>query len=94
MVALCRRMTSANASGRVVLDPCGWYIFASLCNLAFRMGETRRPSGAWSSTESKEVGWDVFSNAPVSKASRMGVNRVGGIGCVAGEPSALTMWGD
>ena len=62
--SLCRSMTSANASGKVVMDFCGWYIFVSLCNLAFRIGEMRRPSGAWSSTESKEVGWEVISSPP------------------------------
>ena len=49
-------MTSANAFGKVVVDSCGWYIFVSLCNLAFMIGEIRRPSGAWSSTESREMG--------------------------------------
>ena len=56
MVALCRSMTSANASGKVVLDSCAWYMFVSLCNLAFILGEMRSPSGAWDSNESKEVG--------------------------------------
>jgi len=66
-------MTYANASGKVVLDSCGWYIFVSSCSLALRIGEMRRPSGAWSSTESKEVGWEVISNAPVGSASRSGL---------------------
>ena len=56
MVAVCRSMASASASGRVVVETCGRYIFVSLCNLALRIGKMRRPSGAWSSTESKEVG--------------------------------------
>ena len=30
-------MTSANASGKVALDSCGWDMFVSLCNLAFRI---------------------------------------------------------
>ena len=73
VVALCRMMTSANASGKVVLDSCGWYIFVSLCNLAFRMGEMSRQSWAWSSTESRVGGWDVISNAPVGMAYRSGL---------------------
>ena len=55
VVAVCRSMKSANASKKVVLDSCGWYMFVSLCSLALKIGETRRPSGTWSSTESKEV---------------------------------------
>jgi hypothetical protein len=73
VVALCRRMTSANACGKVALDSCGWYMFVSLCSLALRLGEIKRPSGACSSTESKEVGWDVISNAPVGTPSRSGL---------------------
>ena len=46
VVALCRSTTSANASGKVVVDSCEWYMFASLCNLALRIGEIRHPSGA------------------------------------------------
>ena len=68
MVALCRSMSSANASWKGVLDSYGWYILVSLCNLAFRIREMRRPSGAWSSTESTEAGWEVISNAPVGTA--------------------------
>jgi hypothetical protein len=41
--------------------------------MAFRIGEMRRPSGAWSSTVSKEVGWDVISNALVGTASMSGL---------------------
>ena len=64
MVALCRSMTSANASRKVVLDSCGWYMLASFCSLALRIRETRHPSGAWSSIESKEVGWEEISIPP------------------------------
>jgi hypothetical protein len=73
VVALCRSMTSANASGKVVLDSCGCYMFVSLCSLALRIGDMRRPFGAWSSTESKEVGWRVISNSPVGISSRSGL---------------------
>ena len=73
MVALCRSMTSTNASDKVVVDSCGWYMFVSFCNLALRIREMRRPSGACSSTESKEVGLEVISNAPVGIASRSGL---------------------
>ena len=73
MVALCRSMTSAMASGGVVVDYCGWYIFVSLFNLAFRMGGMRCPYRAWSSTKSKEVGWKVISNVPVGTASSSGL---------------------
>ena len=66
-------MTSTNAYGKVVLDSCGWYMFVSLCSLALKLGETRRPSGAWSSTESMEVGWEEISNAPVGTESRSGL---------------------
>ena len=53
-------MAPANDSGRVVVVPCGRYMFVSLCSLAFMIGEMRRPSGAWSSTESKEAGWELI----------------------------------
>ena len=66
-------MTSANANGRVVVDSCGRCIFVSLCIMAFRIGEMRRPFGAWSSTESKEVGWEVITNDPMGTASRSGL---------------------
>ena len=66
-------MTSANAFGKVVMNSCGWYMFVSFCNMALRIGEMRRPSGAWSSTESKEVGWKMISNAPVGTESRSGL---------------------
>jgi len=56
VVALCRGMTSDNAYGKVVVDSCGWCIFVSLCNMAFMIGKMRRPSGEWSSAESKEGG--------------------------------------
>ena len=55
-MALCRRITSDTASGKVYVVPYGWYILESLCSLALVIMEMRRPSGAWSSTESKEVG--------------------------------------
>ena len=66
-------MMSANAYGKVVVDFCGWHMFMSMCNLAFRIGEMRRLSRAWSSTESKEVGREVISNAPLGMASRLGL---------------------
>ena len=66
-------MTLAIASGKVVVDSCGWQIFVSLCNLAFGIGKMRHPSGIWSSFESKEVGWEVILNAPVGTASRSGL---------------------
>ena len=66
-------MTFANASGKVDLVSCGWYMFESLRSLALGIVEMRRPSGAWSSTESKEVGWVVISNAPVGTASKSGL---------------------
>ena len=56
MVVLCRSMTLANASGKVVVVSWEWYMFMSFCNMALEMGEMRRPSGAWSSTKSKDVG--------------------------------------
>jgi len=49
-------MVPAKASGKVVVVSCEWYMFMSLCNQALEIGEMRRPSGAWSSTESKDVG--------------------------------------
>jgi hypothetical protein len=62
---------AADASRRrVSLETCGRYIFVSLCNVAFVRREMRSPSGAWSSTESKEVGWEVITNAPMGTASR------------------------
>ena len=73
VVALCRSMAPANASGRVVVDSCGRCIFTSLCNLAFTIGEMRRPSGAWSGIESKKMGWEVITNDPVGTASRSGL---------------------
>ena len=66
-------MTSDNASGKVELVSCGWYMLESLRSLALVIMEMRRPSGAWSSTESKEVGWEVISNAPVGTVSRSGL---------------------
>ena len=76
-MTLCRRMTSDSASGKVDLVYCGWYMFESLHSLAIVIVEMRRPSGAWSSTEPKEVGWKVISNVPVGTVSRSGL-----IGCV------------
>ena len=71
MVALSRSMTRANASGKVVVVSSEWYKFMSLCNLAFGIiVEMRRPAGAWSSTESRELWCKVISNAPVGTASR------------------------
>jgi hypothetical protein len=72
-VALCRSRTSANAFGKVSLVSCGWYMFESLRSLALEIVEMRQPSGAWRSTESKEVGWAVISNAPVDTASKAGL---------------------
>ncbi len=73
MVALCRRIAHVVASGSVAVDSCGRNIIASLCNLAFSIGERRRPSGAWSSTVSKEVGWELIINYPVVAAYRSGL---------------------
>jgi len=73
VVALCRSIAPAIASGSVVVDSCGRYIIASLCSLAFRIGEMRRPSGAWSSTESHEVGWEVITNDTAGMTSRSGL---------------------
>ncbi len=72
MVALCLHIAPAIAYRSVFVGSCGRYIFVSLCCLALRIGEMRRPSGAWSSNESKEVGWGVISNHPVGMASRSG----------------------
>jgi hypothetical protein len=63
-------MPMTNVSGKVVAVSCEWYMFVSLCNLAFRMGEMSLPSRACSNTEIKEVGWEVISNAPVGTTSR------------------------
>jgi len=60
----------AITSGRVVVDSCGRYIIVSLCSLAFRIGEMRRPSGAWRSTESLDAEWEVITKDPVGTASR------------------------
>jgi len=65
-------MTSASASGKVVVVSCGRNMFVSLCSLDFRMGEMSFPSSACRSTESKEEGCEVISNAPVGTASRSG----------------------
>ena len=62
-----------------------WVVhFCEFVNLTFRIGEMRRPSGALSSTESKEVGWEAISNAPLGTASRSGligwvIDDVGGL---------------
>ena len=66
-------MTSDNASGKLNLFYCGWYMFESLRSLVLGMVEMRRPSGAWSNTESDDVGWAVISNVPVGTASRSGL---------------------
>ena len=66
-------MTLAIASGSVCTDACGRYIFASLVSLAFDIEEIRRPSGACRSTNSREVGWEVTSKAPVGIASKSGL---------------------
>ncbi len=63
-------MVWASASGRVVVEACGRYMFVSLFSLAFVMGEMSRPSRACSSTESCEVGWLVITNAPVGTVSK------------------------
>ena len=47
--------------------------FCEFVNLTFRIGEMRRPSGALSSTESKEVGREAITNVPVGTASRLGL---------------------
>ena len=62
-------MTSDNDYVKVDWVSCGRYMFVSLRSMALRIGETRHPSGTWSSTESKEVGWAVISNASVGTAS-------------------------
>ena len=56
VLALCRSMTSDNASGKVDFVSCGWYMIESVRSLVLGMVEMRRPSEAWSSTESDEVG--------------------------------------
>ena len=66
-------MLLAIASRRVVVDSCERYTIVSLCSLAFRIGKMRSPSGAWSRTESKDVGWEVITNDPVGTASRSGL---------------------
>jgi len=58
------------ASGSVFICCCGWYIIVSLCNLAFKIGEMRHPSGAWSNTESNDVGCEVIIHELVGVASR------------------------
>ena len=72
-MALCRRIAPAIAFGSVFVDSCGRYIIVSLFSLDFRIGEMRRPYGAWSSTESKKVGREVITNDPVGTASRSGL---------------------
>ena len=66
-------MMPAKASGKVVVVSWEWYMFMSFCNMVLEMGETRRPFGAWSSTVSREMGWEVISNALVGTASRSGL---------------------
>ena len=72
MVASCRSMTPANASRKVVVASYGWYMFMNFFSLTLGVGEMRCPSGAWSSTESNDVGREVISNVPVGTASRSG----------------------
>jgi hypothetical protein len=66
-------MTSDNASGKVDLVSCGWYMFETLRSLVLGVVEMRRSSGAWIITESDEVGWAVISNVPMGTASRSGL---------------------
>ena len=66
-------MTLANAFGKVIVVSCELYMLMSCCNLAFGIGEMRRPSGTWSSIMSKDVGLEVISNVPVGTASRSGL---------------------
>ena len=73
MVALCRSIAPAIASEGVVMYSCGRYIIVSLGSLAFMIGAMRRPFGAWSCTESKEVGWEVITNDPVGTKSSSGL---------------------
>ena len=47
-------------------------MFESLRSLVLGTVEMRPPSGAWSSTESDEVGWAVISNVSVGTASKSG----------------------
>ena len=72
-MALCHRMASDTSTGKVDVVPCGWYMLESLRSLALVIVEMRRPSGACSSAKSKEVGWEVISNAPVGTVSRVGI---------------------
>ena len=88
---LCRSITSDSASGKVELVSYGWYMFESLRNLGLEMVEMNRPSGPCSSTEFDEVGVGGDLKCPCGYGIQIGVDRVGGIGCVAGEPSALAM---
>jgi len=64
VLALCRNMAPAIASGSVVMDSWGRYIVVRLWSIYFRIGEMRLPSGAWSSTESRDVGWEVITKDP------------------------------
>ena len=41
---------------------CGRYIIVSLLSLDFSFGDMRRPSGALSSTKSRDVGWKMNKN--------------------------------
>ena len=70
---LCRSMTSDNASGKLELASCGWYMLESLRSLGLGIVEMRCPFGACSRTMSDDVGWAVSSNVPVGKASRSGL---------------------
>ncbi len=73
-MVLCLSMTSDHAFGKVSEYVfCGWYMLESLRSLVLGMVETRRLSGACSSTRSDEVGCDVISNVLVAMASRSGL---------------------
>ena len=79
VVAFWHRTTSDNASGQVDLVSCGWYMFVSLCSLALVIVEMRRPSWAWSSTESKEAGKEVISNLEAAVYVSVGPKSIHGV---------------
>ena len=62
--ALCHNIAPAIASWSVVVDSWVRYIIVSLWSIDFRIGEMRRPSGAWSSTESRDEGREVITKDP------------------------------
>jgi len=72
-MVLCRRMTIDNASRKVELVSCGWYMFESLRNLSLGIVEMIRPYGACSSTAYDKVRWAVISNVPMDMASKSGL---------------------